>query len=155
MQFQTDSILNILISLCFYLTFYNLFIYLYLNIYIFIYIYVYIFIHIYIYIYIYIYFNIFFEINVSMFPYPTAPEVRISGGSDIHVQLGDVVTLTCVISNALKQPGYVFWYQVQKPILNLVNSNQSNRNQIVYTIFRLIWNSKRAMFVSNSKSIGK
>ena len=35
------------------------------------------------------------------------------------------------------------------------NRIKSNRNQIVFTIFRLIWNSKRTVSVCCSKSIGK
>ena len=40
----------------------------------------------------------------------------------------------------------------EKSFPNLI---KSNRNQIVFTIFRLIWNRKRTLSVCCSKSIGK
>ena len=40
----------------------------------------------------------------------------------------------------------------EKSFRNLI---KPNRNQIVFTIFRLIWNSKRTLSVCCSKSIGK
>uniref|UniRef100_A0A6A7G031 Limbic system-associated membrane protein n=1 Tax=Hirondellea gigas TaxID=1518452 RepID=A0A6A7G031_9CRUS len=65
------------------------------------------------------------------------PMVRIPGGSDIHVQLGDTVTLTCVISAALHHPTYVFWYQKGVRVVadseaddTVIRSASSNRRRV-------------------------
>ncbi|KAF2368065.1 Immunoglobulin V-set domain [Trinorchestia longiramus] len=58
------------------------------------------------------------EPKISHFVHFTVvtPVVRIPGGPDIHVQLGDTVTLKCVISAALHHPNYVFWYQGERVV---------------------------------------
>ncbi|XP_053649940.2 uncharacterized protein [Cherax quadricarinatus] len=39
------------------------------------------------------------------------PLVKIPGGPDMYVKSGSTVTIKCIISAALHQPDYIFWYQ--------------------------------------------
>ena len=42
----------------------------------------------------------------------TEPSASIAGETDQYVRGGSTVTLRCVISNAIEEPSFIFWYQV-------------------------------------------
>ena len=46
-------------------------------------------------------------INISI----AVPSVTIDGDPEMHVESGSSVTLRCVVSRALVQPTYIFWYR--------------------------------------------
>ncbi|CAB4062714.1 unnamed protein product [Lepeophtheirus salmonis] len=49
------------------------------------------------------------------------PSVKILGDEEVHVKSGSSVTLTCLISNCLEEPAYVFWYHEGRRIMNGLN----------------------------------
>jgi hypothetical protein len=48
------------------------------------------------------------------------PTTSIFGGPDIHVHEGSPVNLSCVVSQAVGQPEFFFWYHNGQVILNCI-----------------------------------
>ncbi|XP_063830219.1 lachesin-like [Ostrinia nubilalis] len=46
------------------------------------------------------------------------PKIEIIGESDIYVKAGTTVSLKCVITQALEEPAYIFWYHNDERVLN-------------------------------------
>ncbi|KAL0870232.1 hypothetical protein ABMA27_005265 [Loxostege sticticalis] len=46
------------------------------------------------------------------------PKIEIVGESDIYVKAGTTVSLKCVITQALEEPAYIFWYHNDERVLN-------------------------------------
>ena len=46
------------------------------------------------------------------------PSVRIVGEREVHVKSGTSVFLSCLISNVLQVPSYVFWYKGHKRLID-------------------------------------
>lgn len=48
----------------------------------------------------------------------TVPKIEIVGESDLYVKAGSTVSLKCVITQALEEPAYIFWYHNDERVLN-------------------------------------
>lgn len=48
----------------------------------------------------------------------TVPKIEIVGESDLYVKAGTTVSLKCVITQALEEPAYIFWYHNDERVLN-------------------------------------
>lgn len=46
------------------------------------------------------------------------PKIEIVGESDLFVKAGSTVSLRCVITRALEEPAYIFWYHNNERVLN-------------------------------------
>ncbi|CAH2087342.1 unnamed protein product [Euphydryas editha] len=46
------------------------------------------------------------------------PKIEIVGESDLYVKAGSTVSLKCVITQALEEPAYIFWYHNDERVLN-------------------------------------
>nr|XP_049702376.1 lachesin [Helicoverpa armigera] len=46
------------------------------------------------------------------------PKIEIVGESDLYVKAGTTVSLKCVITQALEEPAYIFWYHNDERVLN-------------------------------------
>jgi hypothetical protein len=46
------------------------------------------------------------------------PKIEIVGESDMYVKAGTTVSLKCVITQALEEPAYIFWYHNDERVLN-------------------------------------
>ncbi|GBP52807.1 Zwei Ig domain protein zig-8 [Eumeta japonica] len=46
------------------------------------------------------------------------PKIEISGESDLFVKAGSTVALKCVITQALEEPAYIFWYHDGRRVLD-------------------------------------
>ncbi|KAJ0175363.1 hypothetical protein K1T71_009504 [Dendrolimus kikuchii] len=46
------------------------------------------------------------------------PKIEIVGESDLYVKAGSTVSLKCVITQALEEPAYIFWYHNEERVLN-------------------------------------
>lgn len=46
------------------------------------------------------------------------PKIEIVGESDMYVKAGSTVSLKCVITQALEEPAYIFWYHNSERVLN-------------------------------------
>ncbi|KAG6461115.1 lachesin [Manduca sexta] len=46
------------------------------------------------------------------------PKIEIMGESDLYVKAGSTVSLKCVITQALEEPAYIFWYHNDERVLN-------------------------------------
>ncbi|XP_042232001.1 uncharacterized protein LOC121872933 [Homarus americanus] len=57
------------------------------------------------------------------------PLVHIPGGPDMYVKSGSTVTIKCIISAALIQPEYIFWYQGKERV---VEDDLSGRGRRVF-----------------------
>ncbi|KOB78771.1 putative limbic system-associated membrane protein [Operophtera brumata] len=53
-----------------------------------------------------------FQCNVPV------PKIEIVGESDLYVKAGSTVSLKCVITQALEEPAYIFWYHNDERVLN-------------------------------------
>ncbi|XP_045585151.1 mucin-17 isoform X2 [Procambarus clarkii] len=45
------------------------------------------------------------------------PLVKVPGGPDMYVKSGSTVTIKCIITAALHQPEYIFWYQGKERVV--------------------------------------
>ncbi|CAK1542421.1 unnamed protein product [Leptosia nina] len=45
------------------------------------------------------------------------PKIEIAGESEIYVKAGSTVSLRCVITQALEEPAYIFWYHNERRVL--------------------------------------
>jgi hypothetical protein len=52
---------------------------------------------------------------VLLFP---VPKIEINGEPDMYVKAGSTVNLTCVITQSLEEPAYIFWYHDNERVLN-------------------------------------
>lgn len=50
--------------------------------------------------------------------YVPVPKIEIVGESDLYVKAGSTVSLKCVITQALEEPAYIFWYHNDERVLN-------------------------------------
>lgn len=46
------------------------------------------------------------------------PKIEIVGEADLYVKAGSTVSLKCVITQALEEPAYIFWYHNDERVLN-------------------------------------
>lgn len=46
------------------------------------------------------------------------PKIEIVGESELYVKAGTTVSLKCVITQALEEPAYIFWYHNDERVLN-------------------------------------
>ncbi|CAG5016378.1 unnamed protein product [Parnassius apollo] len=46
------------------------------------------------------------------------PKIEIVGEADLYVKAGSTVSLKCVITQALEEPAYIFWYHNDARVLN-------------------------------------
>ncbi|XP_045501458.1 hemicentin-2-like, partial [Colias croceus] len=46
------------------------------------------------------------------------PKIEIAGESEIYVKAGSTVSLKCVITQALEEPAYIFWYHNEERVLS-------------------------------------
>lgn len=46
------------------------------------------------------------------------PKIEIAGEADLFVKAGSTVSLRCVITQALEEPAYIFWYRNDERVLN-------------------------------------
>ncbi|XP_037776227.1 zwei Ig domain protein zig-8-like [Penaeus monodon] len=46
------------------------------------------------------------------------PQVTIAGEADIYVNSGSTVTIKCVITQALEEPNYIFWYHDDRRVVS-------------------------------------
>ncbi|XP_064078139.1 hemicentin-1-like [Macrobrachium nipponense] len=46
------------------------------------------------------------------------PQVSIAGESDVYVNSGSTVTIKCVITDALEEPNYIFWYHDERRVIS-------------------------------------
>ncbi|KAG7158407.1 Zwei Ig domain protein zig-8-like 23, partial [Homarus americanus] len=47
-----------------------------------------------------------------------SPSVTIAGVSDLYVKSGSTVNIKCVISDALEEPTYIFWYHGERRVVS-------------------------------------
>lgn len=48
----------------------------------------------------------------------SVPKIEIVGESELYVKAGTTVSLKCVITQALEEPAYIFWYHNDERVLN-------------------------------------
>lgn len=46
------------------------------------------------------------------------PKIEIAGEAEVFVRAGSTVRVTCVITQALEEPAYIFWYHNGERVLN-------------------------------------
>lgn len=46
------------------------------------------------------------------------PKIEIVGEAEVYVKAGSTVSLKCVITQALEEPAYIFWYHNDERVLN-------------------------------------
>ncbi|XP_045513802.1 hemicentin-2-like [Pieris brassicae] len=46
------------------------------------------------------------------------PKIEIAGESEIYVKAGSTVSLKCIITQALEEPAYIFWYHNDQRVLS-------------------------------------
>ena len=59
----------------------------------------------------------------------SVPEAVIEGGSEVHVESGSTLNLTCVVKHSTEQPHYLLWYhkdQVQVLTYKVIYINWSD-----------------------------
>lgn len=56
--------------------------------------------------------------SLIKFVVSTVPKIEIVGESDLYVKAGTTVSLKCVITQALEEPAYIFWYHNDERVLN-------------------------------------
>ena len=76
-----------------------------------------------------------FKINVSYLRIATqfsvtGTQAQIVGGSEVHVEQGSTLNLTCVVRNTREKPHYLLWYHRNQVCLNLVEPSMLNVQQI-------------------------
>lgn len=54
----------------------------------------------------------FVELNVVV------PKIEIAGEAELYVKAGTTVSIKCVITQALEEPAYIFWYHNHERVLN-------------------------------------
>ncbi|XP_071545632.1 lachesin-like [Panulirus ornatus] len=58
------------------------------------------------------------------------PSVTIAGESDLYVKSGSTVNIKCVISNALEEPTYIFWYHGDRRVVSANSDRILSVNRI-------------------------
>jgi len=48
----------------------------------------------------------------------TVPKIEILGEADMYVKSGSTVSIKCVITQALEDPSYIFWYHDAERVLD-------------------------------------
>ena len=68
------------------------------------------------------------------------PKIDIMGDSDIHVKAGSGVSITCVITQSLEEPAYIFWYHNDRRVLDCdqrqknIKSERQNQDTTIGTL---------------------
>lgn len=50
--------------------------------------------------------------------YVAVPRIEIAGEAEVYVKAGSTVRVACVITQALEEPAYIFWYHNDERVLN-------------------------------------